>query len=372
MNETRRDMTMSNTDFLATIQGTTYNQFGKEILTTQIRFATLESMFEVDYEVQRHLDPRRRAEIRDFILNSLENDKHFYFSSFIFSSRKGIIEGPNGFELEPGSKMYILDGQHRCSAISSAISHLKSEKERYEESNKFNAALKKQSYIDYLSDYPVAMQIYLDLGQEEERQLFTDYNTERREAHKGLVMQYDQRDEYIELTRSVAETMRSSLEIEFAASRLTTQNPAVTSLSTMRRCLIAMYEGKLTAKTGNPYYRGCNEKEVPRISKHFFLVWPSLFPQKMANRKKYVTGLTGIQIALAYTVFLLTRSYSIKHIEAINLLKSLKNKCSWEHNDPLFKHMYNPEIQQIRNHSTTTAIKKTAIEFLKVIENTRR
>lgn len=363
---------MSNTDFLATFQGETYHQFGKEVLITQVRFATLESMFEVDYEVQRHLDPRRRAEIRDFIIESLENNKHFYFSPFVFSSRKGIHKVPNGFELEPGNILYILDGQHRSAALSSAISHLRSEKDRYEESNQFNKALQMQSYINDLSDYPIAMQIYLDLGQKEEKQLFTDINTERREAHKGLVMQYDQRDEYNELTRNVAASIQNELEIEFTSSRLTNQNSAVTSLAAMRRCLIAMYEGKLTVKTGDPYYRGCNEKEVPRISKYFFSVWPSLFPRKMANRRQYVTGLSGIQIALAYTVHLLTRTYSLKHIEAIDLLKHLNKQCTWEHQDPLFEHLYSPETGRIRNHSNTTAIKKTAVEFLKIIEQARR
>ena len=363
---------MSNTDFLATFQGETYHQFGQEVLITQVRFATLESMFEVDYEVQRRLDPRRRAEIRDFIIDSLEKNQHFYFSPFVFSSRKGIHKEANGFELEPGNKIYILDGQHRGSALSSAISHLRSKKEKYEELNKFNDALQMQTYIDYLSDYPIAMQIYLDLEQKEERQLFTDINTERREAHRGLVMQYDLRDEYNELTRNVAKSVQSYMEIEWTSSRLSNQNSAVTSLATMRKCLIAMYEGKLTVKTGDPYYRGCNEKEVPRISKYFFSVWPSLFPRKMANRRKYVTGLSGIQMALAYTVHLLTRTYGLKHDEAIDLLKHIKKQCTWEHQDPLFKHMYSPETGQIRNHSNTTAIKRTAVEFLKIIEQARR
>lgn len=365
-------MTVSNTDFKATIQGTAFSQFGKKVLTTQISFSTLEAMFKVDHEVQRRLDPSRRAEIRDFILRSLTENKPFYFSPFIFSSRKGISEGVDGFELEPGNKLYILDGQHRGSALASAIAYLKSEKEADEEFNRIEDAIRKQSYIDALSSYPVAMQIYLDLDQKEERQMFTDLNTERREAHKGLIMQYDHRDKYIEITRNVAESLRNDLEIEFEASRLTTQNSAVTSLLTMRRCLIAMYEGKLTAKTGDPYFRGCNPEEVPEISKCFFYVWKNLFPKGMANRKKYVTGLTGIQIALAYTVYLLTRSYSIKHKEAIKLLKLLNKQCTWKHDDLVFAHMYNPETQQLRNHSTTTAIRKTAVEFLKIIEKEKR
>ncbi|WHY94701.1 hypothetical protein QNK12_15100 [Neobacillus cucumis] len=40
----------------ATIFGNGYNQFGKDILITQMGFSLLEGIFEVDPEVQRKLD----------------------------------------------------------------------------------------------------------------------------------------------------------------------------------------------------------------------------------------------------------------------------------------------------------------------------
>lgn len=58
---------MSNAGVLTRLNGTIYNQFGKDVLVTQIRFGTLEAIFEIDHEVQRQLDPARRAEIRNFI-----------------------------------------------------------------------------------------------------------------------------------------------------------------------------------------------------------------------------------------------------------------------------------------------------------------
>lgn len=112
---------MPNAGVLATIKGTVYNQFEKEVLATQIRFGTLEAIFEIDHEVQRQLDPSRRAEIRSFILDAVEKNKPFYFSPFIFSSRKNIRHVEEGFELKSSSKIYIIDGQHRGSALSSAI-----------------------------------------------------------------------------------------------------------------------------------------------------------------------------------------------------------------------------------------------------------
>lgn len=362
---------MGTMDLVTKIQGREFTQFGKKILATQINFKVLESLFEVDQEVQRKIDPNRRSEIRQFILDSLDRGEGFHFSPFIFSARKGIYSVEDGYEFASGCKIYILDGQHRAAAISSALGYLKSMKEANEDIGDYQEVEKVRRQIEYLHGYPISMQIYLDLMQHEERQLFTDINTERREAHVGLVMQYDYRDQYTELTRQVAGRLVNEMEIDQKRSRLTNQNSAVTSLTIMRRCLIALFEGVLTVKTGDPYFRGCHRSKVPDISISFFRTWIKLFPKKMADRNKYVSGLSGIQMALAYTVFILIRKYSIPHQEAIQLLLTLKKQCSWKHTDPLFEHMYNSETGKITNHSTMTAIQNTAMAFFHKIASER-
>ena len=98
------------------LNGNGYNQFGKKVLITQMRFATLEAMFEVDPDVQRKLDPKKRSEIRDFILKSVETNDEFYFSPFVFSARNQIIAENGAWTLEPGCKLYTIDGQHRSAA----------------------------------------------------------------------------------------------------------------------------------------------------------------------------------------------------------------------------------------------------------------
>ncbi|WP_153720933.1 DNA sulfur modification protein DndB [Sporosarcina cascadiensis] len=358
---------MSGNMMTTTMGGTGYKQFGKEVLCTQVRFSMLEAIFEVDNEVQRQLDPRKRREIRDFILVSLERGEPFYFSPFIYSSRRNIDETDAGFTLKPGARIFVLDGQHRSSALSSALGTLKAMKEAAEELGDEVKAQEAQRQIQQLNAYPVSMQIYLDLTQQEERQLFTDCNTERREAHAGLQLRYDQRDQYTELTRNVADRLKEQLDIEFLTSRVTEKSTTITSLITMRKCLIALFEGVLTVKTGDPYYRNCKQKDVPAIAEAFFASWPSVFPKNMADRKRYASGATGVQMALAYTVFTLTRERSISHKEAIRLLKVLKRHCSWRHDDPLFSHMYDKQSGRVRNHSNTTAVKRTMMKFLKVI-----
>ncbi|MEH6941351.1 DNA sulfur modification protein DndB [Bacillus sp. JJ722] len=360
---------MSNVGVVSKIYGDFYQQFGKGILITQMPFSTLEAIFEVDSEVQRKLDPTRRLQIREFIIQSLESDFEFVFSPFVFSSRGAITRNDKGeWELVPGSKLYIIDGQHRSFALSSAFRHLVARKESFEETGQYAKAQQQQLIIDKLKKYPVAMQIYLNLDTRSERLLFTDLNTERREAHIGLVMQYDQRDAYAELTRNVANHVDDLFEIEKKLSRVSFSSTALTSLAIMKKCLIALFEGILTVKKGKPNTIYINIEEMDQCGIQFFEMWDHIFPKKMENRERYVTGYTGIQIALAYTVFLMQQKYLIPYKEAIEYMSVLKDKCNWTHNDPCFKHIYDDEKKKIKYHSNTVHIKKTAENFLNIIE----
>ncbi|WP_197204604.1 hypothetical protein [Cytobacillus firmus] len=91
----------------------------------------------------------------------------------------------------------------------------------------------------------------------------TDINTVRREAHIGQIMLYDQRDQYTELTRNVASQLQTIFEIEQNLSRISIHNLELTSLATMKRCIISLFEGILTVKIGSLYYR-CNLRKQKR------------------------------------------------------------------------------------------------------------
>ena len=350
------------------LDGIAYQQFGHEVLCTQVRFATLEAFFEIDPDVQRKLDVGRRAEIRRFIIDSLEKDVPFYFSPFIFSARQQITKVADGFELQAGSKLYILDGQHRQSALSSAINTLQNQLETAQEYNRTSEATQLMGYIDSLRNYPVAMQIYLDLSTQQERQLFTDYNTERKDAHSGLMLQYDLRDAYSKLTMQVVNQLQQQMDIEMTAVRISERSSAITTVITMKKCLLALFEGILTVKTGEPDYRYCEEQEVVGIAKSFFECWVKVFPKSAQKRNQYVTGLSGIQIALALTIYQLVKDHQLTYQQAISQLKHIKKSCSWRHDDPFFLHMYNTQKERLDRHSSATSIKRTAQGFVAIIQ----
>lgn len=363
---------MSVTEIQTSIKGVVYEQFGHSVAAVQMPMSMLRSLFKVDAEVQRELSPSRRKEIRDFIIRSLEKNAPFYFSSFVFSARGKMKVDGDTLYIAPGEYLYVLDGFHRCSGLISAIHYLETEADIAEELQKHKEAKKLRGFVEALQNYPVSMQIYLDLSIKEEKQAFTDNNHERKEIQSGQILQYDQRDEYSRLTMQVAEQLKEQMEIELISTRLTEKSSAVTNLTVMKRCLIALFEGIITQKTGQPYYRNCNPKDVPMIAEHFFKSLHAAFPKEMSDRKKYVIGLSGIQIALAYLFFYVVRELRISHLEAMQHIHILKKHCTFQHDDPLFDFMYDPTKKQLKNHSTTTAINHLMFAFLEILHNERK
>lgn len=363
---------MNVTEIQTTIKGVVYEQFGHSVAAVQMPLSTLQSFFKVDTEVQRELSPERRREIRDFIINSLEQSRPFYFSSFVFSSRGKLRVDGNKLYIEPGDYLYALDGFHRYSSMNSAIHYLETEAEIAEELKKHEEVKKVRNYIKTLQDYPISMLVFLDLTLKEEKQCFTDLNHERKEIQSGQLFQYDQRDEYSRLTVEVADRLKDVMEIEYLSTRLTDKATAATNLTIMKRCFIALFEGILTHKKGNPYYRNCNPKDVPKIAETFFNEINKMYPNKMKDRKNYVIGLSGIQLTLAYLVFYLVREQKITHLEAIQQLHVLKKQCTFKHDDPLFSFMYDANKNQLKNHSTTTAINKLMLAFLDILHKERK
>ena len=354
-----------------TIKGVVYEQFGHPMAVVQMPMRTLKSFFKVDPEVQRELSPARRKEIRDFIISSLEKGVPFYFSPLVYSARGKMRAEGDTLVIEPGHYLYLIDGMHRTTALLSAISYLETEAMIAEELNRFQDAEKLRTYVEALENYPVAMQIYLDLSIEQEKQAFTDKNHERKEIQGGQILQYDQRDEYSRLTMQVANKLQGDMEIELIATRLTEKMSAVTNITVMRKVYIALFEGILTQKTGQPYYRNCNPKDVPLIAETFYTQLYATFDKKMGNRNQYVIGLSGIQISLAYLVFHLVRELRIPHLEAIHQIQLLTKHCTFQHDDPLFSFMYDPDKQQLKSHSSTTTIKKLMLAFHEILHKER-
>lgn len=348
------------------LNGISYNQFGHDIFFTQLKLKTLLALFDVDSNVQRELDPQRKLEIRAFILDNLEHEREFQFTSFVFSSRNQLKQDEQGFYLEEGQKLFISDGQHRSLALEDALLYLKTSLNSAVFVKNVEKINKIKNQIAILENFTISMQIFLDLDVKQERQLFSDLNTERNEAHPGQLLQYDHRDSYSILTRKLAQKLQGQIDIELKAARVVNSSASLTTLVMMKRCLVALFDGVYVQKANKNSF-SYPQQEVEQIAEAFFLKWLQIFPKRAHKRSQYVTGLTGIQVALALTVHHLTKDLKLSYQEAIEQLTHLK-QCSWEHTDPMFQFLYSQEKNSIIGHSNSYAIRRLKDTFVKIIE----
>lgn len=347
------------------LDGIAYNQFGHDVFLTQLNLKTLLALFEVDSNVQRELDLQKKIEIRTFILDNLECGRDFQFTPFIFCARKQIQKDEQGYYITEGSKLFISDGQHRSLAMEDALTTLKTSLNSAIFTKNEEKMIQLRESIKYLENYKLTMQIYLDLDVKQSRQLFSDLNTERREAHPGQLLQYDHRDAYSLLTRKLAQHLKGKMDIEFKASRVINSSSSLTTLVMMKRCLVALFDGLYVQKSNKTTF-SYPQQEVEQIAEAFFLKWLQIFPKNAHKRSKYVTGLTGIQVALALTVHHLTKHKKLSYYEAIEQLSHLKT-FSWEHTDPIFRFLYSQEKNCLIGHSSSYAIRRIKDEFVQII-----
>lgn len=351
------------------LHGKTYKQSGYEVMLTQLPFKILDNIFEIDEYVQRRLDGRKRNEISQFVIDSL-NNYPFYFSPFIFSLRDGIEHREeNEWYLNSKTKLYILDGQHRFQGLNAALFRLNQEKLVLEgdfEKNKHQIDVYAKK-IDFIRNYPISMQVYAGLDRQRERQLFADINTERSEVHGGLIVKYDKRDEYAVFVKTVVDEVEDLFEIETTLSRLTKTNSAMTTMIAMKRCLMTMFEGgKGFSSTSGKSSKDLSDQKIKQAAVLFFQTWLDIFPKKMNDRDKYVCGNTTVQIALAYAVYFLNNRYGLGYVETIQALRKLKS-CSWKADDHLFEDFYNREKKKLDMPSFGTAVVKLGQRFAEFV-----
>lgn len=340
-----------------------FNEFGKGIFYTEMDLSTLRSCCEIDVPLYWKIDKESVMAERDWFLTHAENKRIILLAPFIFSARGCVKTNEKSFELLPNEKLLLLFGQEKILGLASAVQFLQAKKDWAEQEKKPRMMKQVDQTLARLTTFSLGMQIYPGLSPEEERKLYFDFYTEKRSVHAGVKMQYDHRCEFTVLTRKVAERIEEFMEVEQKLSRVMDQSTALTTLPIMQKCTLAMWEGDLVGKTLKASNRLLPIGTLEGITEEFYKVWLEIFPVKAWNRQQYVSGLAGIQIALAYTVFLLNKEQKLPHRRAIHKLTSLKS-CTWEHHDSLFTHLLDTTTGRIKNHSKKCSIQETARKFL--------
>lgn len=224
------------------------------LATVALRVQDLLNYTTIDPMVQRKLSPMQRRKIARY-LQEKELD-HVFFGPVTLSLRdvSRLSKNQSELYLQHGSKLSILDGQHRIMALGFVNDQLLKEVRKQE---KRLAALKMKERrfpedLDIqeereqvegmiaqlearrldLMETTLSVQIYIGLGEDEERQLFGDINSKIQLLNKELGQFYDNTDPLNNVVKQLAEhhMLLKSVGVE-KRNNLTAFNKNFTSIT---------------------------------------------------------------------------------------------------------------------------------------------
>jgi hypothetical protein len=242
------------------------DKFG--LATVAIKVQDLLNYTSIDPMVQRKLSAGQRRKISNY-LQERELDRVF-FGPVTLSLREvsSLAKAEEGLYLRPGSKLSILDGQHRILALGYVNEQLIKEVRSHEK--KLAALLikqrrspdneevaleleQKQGLVEQierrrleLMESELAVQIYIGLSEEQEKQLFGDINSKVQLVSKELGHSFDSIDPLNLIIQQVVDhnVFLKGAGVERRAN-LTSYNKNFTSFSWLYSTATMLFTGKM-------------------------------------------------------------------------------------------------------------------------------
>lgn len=242
------------------------DRFG--LATVPVQVQDLLNYTTIDPMVQRKLSAGQRRKISNY-LQEREIDRVF-FGPVTLSLRDvgGLAKTDRGLFLRPGSKLSILDGQHRILALGYVnermlrevrslerkVANMKvkyrknpDEKEIAEELEQLEGQLEQLERRRLeLMESELAVQIYIGLSEEEEKQLFGDINSKVQLVSKELGHSFDSIDPLNVVIQQVVDhnVFLKAAGVE-RRSNLTAYNKNFTSFSWLYSTATMLFTGKM-------------------------------------------------------------------------------------------------------------------------------
>ncbi|WP_088835119.1 DNA sulfur modification protein DndB [Paenibacillus tyrfis] len=339
------------------LNATTGTQFGQQIVTAQCCVNDVLKFLMIDREVQRDIAPERVSLISKYIQSGLEGEDIF-FSPLIFSARgQGEYdEDSSQYRLNMNDKLVILDGQHRIKAFENLKSRLEAMIQQKPNDSKLIELL------EMLENFPLTVQIYLNLDIAKERQLFTDVNTKSAVVNNTLLIMYKKGDLYGELVKEIVNNHPTISPDRFECRSKTTRSKLATA-ATVYVVASTLNEGVYGRK---PTMK-INEKNYSTFKKdteEFFTLLLKYTPKESMDRDKYVVFTSNVMVAIAKYVHEMKKKYPTVKME--DLFRKVIYTIDWSHKNNDFRRLaakYNNQTKKY-NFGSIGRIVRTFSEYL--------
>lgn len=329
------------------------NHFGKDILSLQCKANELIKFFEIDGDVQRELIDYHVADIQKYIQYGMEG-KNIYFPPIILSARgRGTYDKDlQEYRLRFDEKLTMLDGQHRIKAFESIMKRLS-----------IRTDAQSQAQLSYVSNFPFSVQIFMDITNEEEKQLFTDVNTKASKVSNTLLIMYKSDDLCSQLVKDIIENHPTIPEDMFEVRSKYTKTKFMTA-ATLHNIIVTLNDrllhtqradSKITEETYHIY----KEKTV-----EFLDLLNTYFSFNLHGRSQSIIYIPKVLSGLAFFIADALEKDPTTTME--KLFEEYIKKIDWSHNNRDFEKIgltYNPNTGR---YSITNGVRgmKAIVEYL--------
>lgn len=286
------------------IPGMLGRTFGQTTLTATLPMSRLFSVYEVDLEVQRAINPRNLAKLMDYIELYLQDNQPIYFPGIIFSARGAghYNEEQQIFHLQPIEKLYVVDGQHRLAAFRRMMESLQSQMARAKDRREYEKMEDITRKLRKLYAFPVSIMIYLDIDAKQERQLFSDINKLPRKIGGNLAVLRDQRRYYHVMGTELLEKYPLMNQIPIDTFSERGKGPEyLFTYHLLTEILVALFEGRMKSGARQNGYRFDEQmlQEQTLLSSEYFGNLLKFLPEPIKGTMPWSEN---IQLAIALFV----------------------------------------------------------------------
>ncbi|MEW4216079.1 DNA sulfur modification protein DndB [Bacillus thuringiensis] len=261
----------------------------KGMMTTQIFIRDILDIYKIDNSVNRDVNYNRLKPISSYI-NSYDSEIGIFLPSLVFSFQENPLylydKVSKELTIPLGSKLKVLDGQHRIKGLEELLNGLNDSKRR-----------------DEILNSSITAQIYFNLKEEDEKVLFADINSNAKRVSMSLVTKYDTRDIMRVLIRDLYSSCKALqvAGVEFNKSRIVRPTSTLFFTSArLRTFIISLLFGtnqKLSKK--NEKLLKENYDDILIFLEKFFTILFDVLPSDSGDVKKYILGHEVLQTSMA-------------------------------------------------------------------------
>lgn len=317
-----------------TLTGIKGRQFTHNVISIQCTVNDVLKFLDIKREVQREADDKKISSLTKYIQYGLDGND-IYFPPLIFSARNQGVYDEESYEyrLSLNERLVILDGQHRIEAF-------KTLKKRLESRND-------STNLEKINNFPLTIQIYEDLSLYQERQLFTDINSNAAVVNNSLLIMYKEGDLYGRLVKEII-YKHPTIPEDLFETRLRNTRTKLMTAYTLYLVALSLNDGAFNRDQRKTISED-NFVTYKQNTEDFLTLLRKYAPVDAFDRDKYVIFYPNVIIAIAKYVHEARKKQPNTEMEVF--FEQVIGKINWSHKNKQFSSLassYNSQSKKYK------------------------